>query len=454
VSDRFDVVVVGSGPGGYVGAIRAAQLGLRTAVVERAAVGGRCLNDACIPAKTVLRAADALDEVRNAGTFGIETTATRVDFAAVQARREEVGRTLSAGVAALLRKHGVELVAGEARLVAGGVAVDAETLESPAVVLATGSRRRALPGLEFGGRVIGTEEAWRLEELPASLAVIGAGPSGVEIASAYARLGSAVVLVEALDQPLPGEDRDVARALARGLRDQGVELLTGARVDDVTRADDAVRFTVGGEARSVDWLVVAVGREPDVDALGLDDADLARDELGLLAVDDDQRTTLPGVFAVGDLVAGPALAHKASEEAVVAVEAIAGEPTTPVDRAFVPRVTFATPAVASVGLTEEQARTAGHDVLVGKVPYGAVGAGTVLGVRGGAVKLVADRDTRELLGAHIVGPKAPELLQELVTARALHGGVGDIARVIHGHPTLSEAVLEAARAADGWLIHG
>ncbi len=454
MSSAYDCVVVGAGPGGYVGAIRAAQLGQRVAIVERANVGGRCLNEACIPAKAVLRAADVLDEVRAAATFGIEAGEPRVDFAGVSARRDEVVRTLTGGVAGLLRKHGIDVIAGEARLRPGGVEVNGRALDAAAVILATGSRRRALPDVPFGGRVIGTEEAWQLDTLPEALAVVGAGPSGVEIASAYARLGSAVTLVEGLDQVLPGEDRDVARVLARGLERQDIELLVGAPLDEVVADADGVTLAVGDVSRTVDLLVVAVGRAPDVDALGLDAAGVALDERGLIAVDEEQRTSAPGVFAIGDLVAGPALAHKASEEAVVAVEAAAGEPVTPVDRDFVPRVTFATPAVASVGLTEAQARDGGREPLVGKVPYGAVGAGTVLGDRTGLVKVIADGETRELLGAHIVGAKAPELLQELVTARAMHAGVGDLARVIHGHPTLSEAVLEAARAADGWLIHG
>jgi dihydrolipoamide dehydrogenase len=454
VSDRYDLVVVGAGPGGYVGAIRAAQLGLRTAVVERAEIGGRCLNEACIPAKAVLGAADALDAVRAAPAFGIMGAEARVDFAAVQARRAEVVSTLTRGVAGLLGKRAIELVPGEARVCPGGVAVDGRVLEAGAVVLASGSRRRGLAGVDFGGRVIGTEEAWRLSELPATLAVIGAGPSGVEVASAYARLGAAVTLVEALDQVLPGEDADAARALARGLKGQGVEVLTGARVENVSSSADEVGFDAAGRELTVDWLVIAVGRVPDTEALGLSEAGVATDAQGLVQVDEEQRTSVAGVFAVGDLVAGPALAHKASDEAVVAVEAAAGEATQPVDRDFIPRVTFATPAVASVGLSEAQARARGIDPLIGRVPYGAVGAGTLLGERSGLVKLVADPHTRELLGAHIVGARAPELVQEIVAARTFQAGVSDLARVVHGHPTLSEAVLEAARAADGWLIHG
>ncbi|HEU4600139.1 MAG TPA: FAD-dependent oxidoreductase, partial [Solirubrobacterales bacterium] len=321
--ERFDCVVVGSGPGGYVGALRAAQLGLRTAVVERDRLGGRCLNQACMPAKAVLRAADLLDEARAAPDFGILTGELAVDFGAVAGRRDSIVERLSGGVSGLLSRHGVEVFNGEARLVLGGVEVGGRLLRAGATILAAGSRRRGLAGIEFGGRVIGTEEAWGFDVLPVSLAVVGAGPSGVELASAYARLGSAVTLVEVAEQVLPGEDADVVRPLTRALRSQGVELLTGAGIETVEPGEDGVSFVAGGARREVDWLVLATGREPDADALGLDDLGIQRDAQGLIEVDGAQRTSAADVFAVGDLVAGPALAHKASEEAIVAAEAAA-----------------------------------------------------------------------------------------------------------------------------------
>ena len=451
----YDTIVIGSGPGGYVAAIRAAQLGMKTAVVEKDQVGGRCLNYACIPAKAVLRTADVLQEVRDADEFGLKVAEPEVDYAAVMARREKVVKTLTGGVSGLFKKNGVELVEGEARLAGGGgVAVNGTTLQAKTIILATGSVARPIPGAQFGGRVIGTEEAWALEALPASMAVVGAGASGAEIASAYARLGTDVLLFEALDRALPTEDPDISKVAERQLKRQGIKLHTKTFVEHVQPSDSGVRFSFGDEQAEVEWLVIAAGRGPDVDALGLADAGVEIDEHGLVKVDGRLRTTAPGIYAIGDLVLGPALAHKASDEGVIAVEHAAGLDTHPIEYIDIPRATFCTPNVASFGMTEQEARDAGHDVVVGKVQYGAVGAGTVYGDRTGLIKIVGEKKYGELLGGHIVGSKSTELIQELVNARALEGGYPEVARMIHGHPTLSEAVMEAARAADGWLIHG
>jgi dihydrolipoyl dehydrogenase len=321
-------------------------------------------------------------------------------------------------------------------------------------VLATGSVRRSIPGVEFGGRVIGTEEAWALAELPDSMAVVGAGASGAEIASAYARLGVRVRLFEALDRVLPTEDADISKAADRGLRRQGIEIHAGTLLRDVEPANDGVRFAFAEQSESADWLVIAAGRGPDIEGLGLDRVGVQLDANGLIQVDGTQRTSVEGLYAIGDLVSGPALAHKASDEGVIAVEHAAGMATAPIEHQDIPRVTFCSPNVASFGLTEAQAREQGYEVVVGKVQYGAVGAGTVYGDRTGLVKIVGETKYGELLGGHVVGAKATELIQELVSARALEGGYPEVAHIIHGHPTLSEAVMEAARAADGWLIHG
>jgi dihydrolipoamide dehydrogenase len=440
---QFDCVVVGSGPGGYVAAIRAAQLGMRTAVVEKDVVGGRCLNYACIPAKAVLRTADVLSEVREAGDFGITVgSEPSVDFEAVIARRAKVIKTLTGGVSGLFKKNAIEYVDGFGALTAdGNVRVGEDTLTaSRCVVLATGSVKRPIPGLEFGGNVIGTEEAWALNELPETMVVIGAGASGTEIASAYARLGTQVTLYEGLERVLPAEDADISKLAERSFKKQGIDVRTATFYDPA--------------AQEADWVVIAAGRGPDVEGLGLDAAGVKLDQDGLVAVDGALRTSVAKVYAIGDLVAGPALAHKASDEGVIAVEDAAGNATHPISYPDIPRATFCTPNVASFGLTEQQAKDAGHDVVVGKVQYGAVGAGTVYGDRTGLVKIVGDTKYGELLGGHIVGAKATELIQELVNAKDLEGGYPEIARIIHGHPTLSEAVMEAARAADGWLIHG
>jgi dihydrolipoamide dehydrogenase len=370
-------------------------------------------------------------------------------------RRGKVVSTLTGGVAGLFKKNKIELIEGEASLTAAGtVAVGDDELSAKAIVLATGSVPRAVPGIEFGGRVVGTEEAWAFERLPARLAVVGAGPSGSEIASAYARLGSETHLFEVLDRVLPTEDSDISKVVERGLTRQGVKVHTQTPIENVQSTGDSATFTAAGEQLEVDWVVLAAGRGPDVAGLGLEQAGVRLSDRGLIDVDGAQRTSREGVYAIGDLVAGPALAHKASDEGIIAVEDAAGRATHPLVHVDIPRATFCTPNVASFGLTEAQAREAGHEVIVGKVPYGAVGAGTIYGDRAGIVKIVGESRYGELLGGHIVGTRATELIQELVNVRSLEGGFAEVARIVHGHPTLSEAVMEAARDADGWLIHG
>ena len=453
--EQYDCIVIGSGPGGYVAAIRAAQLGMKTAVVEKDKVGGRCLNYACIPAKAVLRVADILSEVDDADEFGIEIEGRSVDFAKVSERREKVVKTLTGGVGGLFKKNKIDVIEGVGALADGGVKVGDETYSaSKAIILATGSVPKPVPGTSFGGRVIGTEEAWALPELPKTLAVLGAGASGSEIASAYGRLGVDVQLFEALDRVLPTEDADISKVAGRGLAKQNIKVHTGTLVKDVESHDDKVTFSFGDETGEADWLVIAAGRGPDVEALGLDAAGVKLDDIGLIEVDGNLRTSAEKIYAIGDLVPGPALAHKASDEGVIAVEHAAGLETHPIEYIDIPRATFCTPNVASFGLTEEQAREQDMDVVVGKVQYGAVGAGTVYGDRGGLIKIIGDKRYGELVGGHIVGAKATELIQELVNAKALEGGYAEVARIVHGHPTLSEGVMEAARAADGWLIHG
>jgi dihydrolipoamide dehydrogenase len=454
--NSYDCIVIGSGPGGYVAAIRAAQLGKKTAVVERDKLGGRCLNYACIPAKAVLRSADLLAEIREAGEYGLTVSGVEVDFAGVMARREKVVTTLTSGVGGLFKKNKIDVIEGDGALTAdGGVRVGDQTYSAETVILATGSTPRTIPGVEFSERIIGTEQAWALSQLPARLAVVGAGASGAEIASGYARLGSEVALIEAVDRLLPTEDADVSRLVERGFKRQGISVHTGDPIAAVQSGKSSVTFTHAGDSKlEVDYLVICAGRAADVDGLGLAEAGVQLDERGLVAVDGALRTSRAGVYAIGDLVAGPALAHKASDEGIIAAEDAAGRQTHPISYVDIPRATFCTPNVGSFGLTEEQAREQGYDVVVGKVPYGAVGGGIVYGDRTGMVKLVGESKYGELLGGHIVGTRATELIQELVNVRLLEGGYAEVGRIIHGHPTLSEAVMEAGRAADGWLIHG
>jgi dihydrolipoamide dehydrogenase len=453
----YDCIVIGSGPGGYVAAIRAAQLGLRTAVVEKDQVGGRCLNYACIPAKVILRSADIVSEVDEAAEFGVIVPEGRtIDFDKVQERRKRVVRTMTGGVSGLFKKNRIDVIPGVGKVTKdGNVVVDGTTYEATkGVIVATGSVKRPIPGTTFGGRVIGTEEVYALEQLPKTLAVVGAGASGAEIASAYARLGSEVMLFEGLDRVLPTEDAEISRLAERGLKKQGMKIFTRTFVENVVSGDASVRFTYNGEQGEAEWLVIAAGRGPDADALGLDEAGIKLTDRGLIEVDGALRTSVKGVWAIGDIVPGPALAHKASDEGIIAAEDIAGEKTHPIEYVDIPRATFCAPNVASFGLTEAQAREAGYDVVVGRVPYGAVGAGTVYGDRAGVMKIIGDKRYGELLGGHIIGAKATELIQELVNAKALEGGYPEVARIVHGHPTLSEGVMEAARDADGWLIHG
>jgi dihydrolipoamide dehydrogenase len=456
---EYDCIVIGSGPGGYVAAIRAAQLGLKTAVVEKGNTGGRCLNEACIPAKSILRVAEVMSEVEHADSFGISTGEVSFDYSGAARHRDKVVKTLTGGVGMLFKKNKIELIEGfgsvtdDANVKIGGQ-FDGTEIKTDRVILATGSVAKPLLDLQFGKRILDTAGMWLLNERPSRLCVIGAGASGTEIASAFGRLGTEVVLLEALDQILPLEDEEIAKACAREIKKQNVRIETGAKVEGAETSDSGVSVSFNGESEDFDYLVIAAGRAPDVEGLGLDEAGVERDERGMIKVDGRLRTSREGVWAIGDMVPGPALAHKASDEGIIAVEDAAGNEVHPIDYTFIPAVTFCHPQVASFGLTEKAAREAGHDVVVGKVPMGAVGGPTVYGDRGGLVKIVGDKKYGEILGAHICSVRAADLIQELVNARELEGGYPEVARTIHPHPAFAETVMEAARATDGWLIHG
>jgi dihydrolipoamide dehydrogenase len=450
----YDVIVIGGGPGGYVAAIRAAQLGQKTAVVERDKPGGRCLNYACIPAKTLLHSAEVFDHARNSAELGVVVTDASIDWKALGERRAKVSETLAGGVKMLWDKNKVELIEGEGSLTAeGNVAVGDRTYEAGAVILATGSVAMAIPGVEFSDRVVDTWGAWSLPEQPAKLAVVGAGASGSEIASAYARFGTEVTLIEMLDQVLPAEDKDMARVVDRHFGKQGINVSTGTPVEKVEAGKDSVKVSWGDQSAEVEYLCIAGGRAPDVESLGLEQAGVATGDGGRIEIDEYQRTANEKVYAIGDLVRGPALAHKASEEGVVAAERIAGAETHPVDVRLVAGATFCEPQVASVGLTEEQAKESGREIKVGKFKLGGAGASVVYDDREGLVKIVADAQYGEILGAHVVGNRACDMIAELVDTIALEGGYQELARIIHPHPTMSEAILDAARAVDGWAIH-
>ncbi len=452
--ERYETIVIGGGPGGYVAAIRSAQLGRRTAVVERDKPGGRCLNYACIPAKTILRSAEIYHEAKNSENLGIVAKDVSIDWAALQKRREDVSATLSGGVQGLWQKNKIDLIEGDAALdKEGNVVVGETTYEADAVILATGSVALPIPGVEFGERVLDTWGAWSLDSQPGKIAVVGAGASGSEIASAYARLGTEVILIEMLDQILPAEDPDIAKVVERAFKKDGIEISTGSPVENVEVKGEKVSFSYGEKSAEVDYLCIAGGRGPDVEGLGLEQAGVELAENGKIKVDPYGQTSNKKVYAIGDLVNAKALAHKASEEGVVAVEKAAGAETHPVDQELMVGATFTHPQVASVGLTEAQAKEAGREVKVGKQKIAGEGAGTVYDDKVGLVKLVVDAKYGEVLGAHIVGNRACDMIAELVATMALEGGYQELSRIVHPHPTISEAILDAARAVDGWAIH-
>ncbi len=454
MANSYDVIVIGGGPGGYVAAIRAAQLGRKTAVVEKDKPGGRCLNYACIPAKTVLHSAEVYDQSVNGAELGVKVDGASIDWEAVGARRAKVSDGLSNGVKMLWDKAKIEMISGEGSLTGdGNVNVGRDTYEAAAVILATGSVSLAIPGVEFSDRVVDTWGAWSLPELPKRIAVVGAGASGAEIASAYGRFGTEVILIEMLDQILPAEDKDMARVVERAFKKQNITISTGTKVESVDVGKRSVKVKYGDTNAEVDYLCIAGGRAPDTEALNLNEAGVAIEDNRKIKVDEYQRTSNPKIYAIGDLVGQKALAHKASEEGVVAAERAAGVETHPIDQSLVAGATFCQPQVASVGMTEAQAKDAGHDVKIGRLKLGAVGASPIYDDRDGQVKLVVDSEYGEILGAHIVGNRACDMIPELVDTMALEGGYQELARIIHPHPTMSEAILDAARAVDGWAIH-
>lgn len=468
----FNVAIIGGGPGGYVAAIRARQLGLTTVLIEKDKLGGRCLNYACIPAKAVLRSADVLEEVRRASTFGVslpEGAQPAVDFATVAKRRDRVVKTMTGGVGGLMKKHNVLVVEGDAAFAAPsepGVvdlhvtsAAGLQLVRADHVVVATGSVAQPIAAIganfsEPGGPIVDTAGAWLADDIPASLAVIGAGASGVEVASAFGRMGVPVTLLESLPQILPAEEPQVAELLAKELAKQNVNVITGAQISQVTADSGGVTIQVAGETHQFARLCVAAGRTPDIASLNLAAVGVTTDERGLIEIAADQRTSNQQVFAIGDTVRGPALAHKASEEGVAAIETIANHPGAhPIYVENIPRATFCSPQVASIGLTEAQAMSAGFTLSVGEFPLAAAGAATVYGDRIGMIKIIGDLSSGAILGAHAIGAKAADMIAELAVAKSAGVTYPQLARIIHAHPTISEAVLEAARAAEGWVIH-
>jgi len=462
-SERFDLVVVGSGPGGYVGAIRAAQLGLRTAVVEADRPGGVCLNWGCIPTKALLRNAEVLQLFARAAEFGISVDNLRADYAVAHRRSRQVADRMAKGVEFLFRKNKVALRPGRGEVL-GPTAVRVHTpdggtgtLEARAVILATGAVPKSLPGVPIDGqRVISSDDALRLERLPASVVVIGAGAVGVEFADVFAAYGVQVTLVEVLPRLLPFEDEELSRLLQRSFARRTIDVRTGARVQAVTPRTDGVDVELEHEGKAVrlraEQVLMAVGRGARLSDTGVEALGVAV-ERGFVKVTARAETSLPGLYAIGDVAGPPLLAHKASAEGIVAAEAIAGRAPAGVDYRAVPSCTYCHPQIASLGLTEAQAREEGRAVRVGKYPLQANGKAQALGEPEGLVKVVADQDTGEILGVHILGAEATELIAEFGLGKTLEATVEEVAHTMHAHPTISEAVMEAALDAMGQAIH-
>jgi dihydrolipoamide dehydrogenase len=469
----YDLVVLGSGPGGYVAAIRASQLGLKVAIVEREVLGGVCLNWGCIPTKALIHNADVLETLHGAKELGFTFENLTVDWSAAVKRSRSVAERQNKGVTFLMKKNKIDVIEGH------GTFVDPHTLDvQPSeympdakarqvtfenMIVAVGARARGLPGLEFDGdRIIQYRDALVLEEVPKKMIVVGSGAIGMEFAYVYRTYGSEITIVEMLDQVLPLEDPEVAAEVTKEYKKSGIQVMTGTRTEKVERTDKGIKVTVKNlkneevTTLEADKVLVATGIMPNTDKAALDKAGIALDRRGMIEIDADMRTNVPHIYAIGDCTGKLALAHVASAQGIVAAETIAGVETVPIpaDRyIMLPRCTFCNPQVASLGLTEGQAKEKGYEIKVGKFPVMPNGKAQAIGVRVGFVKIIADAKYGEILGAHLVGPSVTELLPELSLAQFMEITPAEIARTVHSHPTLSEMLMEAAHAVEGHAIH-
>jgi dihydrolipoamide dehydrogenase len=460
----YDLIIIGSGPGGYVAAIRASQLKMKVAVVERAELGGICLNWGCIPTKSLLKSAQVFEYLNHASDYGITINGEiKPDFTAMISRSRSIAGGMSKGVQFLFKKNNIEHISGFGRL-AGKNSVEVtdsagkkKNITAQNIILATGARSKELPNLKQDGKkIIGYREAMTLDKLPGSMVVVGSGAIGSEFANFYQSLGTKVTLVEFLPRLVPIEDEEVSKQLERSFKKMGMKVMTSSTVESVAFTKDKCNVTIttpkGQEVVEVDIVLSAVGITTNLEGIGLEEAGV-KTEKGKVVVDDFYRTSVPGIFAIGDIVHGPALAHVASAEGIICVEKISGLEVDPLDYKNIPGCTYTTPEIASCGLTEAAAREAGYDIKVGKFPYTASGKASAAGAKDGFVKLIFDATYGELLGAHMIGANVTEMIAEIVVARKLETTAHEIIKSVHPHPTMSEAIMEAAAAAYGEVIH-
>jgi len=459
----YDIIVIGSGPGGYVAAIRASQLGLKAAVIEKESLGGICLNWGCIPTKALLKTAQVYDYVKHAGDYGLKIQQSEIEFAKVISRSRGVADGMSKGVQFLMRKNNIDVIMGTGKIVAKGkvevTGADGgkKTVEGKNIIIATGARSRVLPNVpQDGKKVIGYREAMSLPQQPKSMVVIGSGAIGTEFSYFYNSIGTKVTLIEFLPNVLPLEDEEVSKTMEKLLKKQGIELMIESSVEKVDTSGNGCKVTVktkkGTETIECDVVLSAAGIVANIENIGLEAMGIKTDK-GKVLVDEFYQTNVQGIYAIGDVIPGPALAHLASHEGIVCVEKIAGKKPSPVDYTNIPACTYCQPEVASVGMTEKQAKEKGIEVKVGKFPFSASGKASAAGAKDGFVKLIFDAKYGELLGAHMVGYNVTEMIAEVVTARKLETTGHEIITAVHPHPTMSEAVMEAAAAAYGEVIH-
>jgi len=461
---NYDIIVLGSGPGGYVTAIRASQLGLKTAIIERESLGGICLNWGCIPTKALLKSANVFEYLTHASDYGINVKEASVDFNAMIDRSRGVASGMSNGIQFLLKKNKIDVIKGDGVVKAGKkVAVtgeDGKITEYTAdkgLIIATGTRSRQLPNLpQDGEKIIGYREAMTLKSQPKKLVVVGSGAIGVEFAYFYNAIGTEVTLVEYLPNIVPVEDEDVSKQMEKSLKKSGITILTNANVESVDTSGKGCVVTIktakGEEKIECDVVLSAVGVVSNIENIGLEEVGIVVDK-GRVLVNDFYQTNIPGYYAIGDIVPGPALAHVASAEGIICVEKIAGKNPEPLDYGNIPGCTYASPEIASVGMTEKQAKEAGLDIKIGKFPFSASGKASAAGAKDGFVKLIFDAKYGEVLGAHMIGANVTEMIAEIVSIRKLETTGHDIIKTVHPHPTMSEAIMEAAAAAYDEVIH-